>query len=85
MASSSKPCKSYNTEESLPKGSVPPPPPSPAVERQYADEWSQRDLVLHFFKHVTQNTLKDIVADHATYRELGNHDPNDDALSSINR
>eukprot|EP00974_Lingulodinium_polyedra_P036905 3539726-Lingulodinium_polyedra.AAC.1 len=29
--------------------------------------------------------MKDIVVDHATYRELGNHDPNDDALSSMNR
>eukprot|EP00974_Lingulodinium_polyedra_P061560 5940618-Lingulodinium_polyedra.AAC.1 len=61
MASSSKPCESHDVEESVPKGSVPPPPPSPASERQFADEWGQRDLVLCFFKHVTQNTTKDIV------------------------
>eukprot|EP00974_Lingulodinium_polyedra_P021646 2089936-Lingulodinium_polyedra.AAC.1 len=61
MVSSSKPCKSRDVEESLPKGSVPPPPLSPESERQFADEWGQRDLVLYFFKHVTQNAMKDIV------------------------
>eukprot|EP00974_Lingulodinium_polyedra_P035933 3447394-Lingulodinium_polyedra.AAC.1 len=29
--------------------------------------------------------MKDIVVDHATYRELGAHDPNDDASASMNR
>eukprot|EP00974_Lingulodinium_polyedra_P042582 4088398-Lingulodinium_polyedra.AAC.1 len=31
------------------------------------------------------NTLKDVVVDHATYRELGTHDPKDDATASMNR
>eukprot|EP00974_Lingulodinium_polyedra_P064265 6207288-Lingulodinium_polyedra.AAC.1 len=85
MASSAGPCKSKASEESLPKGSVPPRPPSTESERQYADERSQKDLVMPFFKHVSMNTLRGIVVDHATYQELGARDPNDDAIASMNR
>eukprot|EP00974_Lingulodinium_polyedra_P100898 9775786-Lingulodinium_polyedra.AAC.1 len=50
---------------SPPSGGVPPPPPSEASERQYIDEYSQRDLVLYFYKHAVAMNLKEVVLDHA--------------------
>eukprot|EP00974_Lingulodinium_polyedra_P021294 2057443-Lingulodinium_polyedra.AAC.1 len=50
---------------SPPLGGAPPPPPSEASERQFIDEYSNRDILLYFYKHAVAQNLKGIVIDHA--------------------